>query len=138
MKTKKNNVSAFTAELREAYFSDDGDMPFDEQKAVTDFDLRDLDFRLASVLGIETPDDYAQRKAEEEDLALPVSPLDDYSMGRKLVAMLGSDWTWQINDTGIEATAMVLCEDNSFFATHKNGPVALRIAALSAMDEIEP
>lgn len=138
MTLDKDELANFAAELREAYVSHDSHLPFDEQQSFSDFDLHGFDWRLAIALGVETPADYAQRKAEEDLLAVPVSPLDDYSMGRKLVKMLGPEWTWQMNDNGIEATAMVLCEDNSFFATHRNGPIALRIAALSAMDEIAP
>ena len=133
MTIDKNELADLAAELRDAYFSHDAHLPFDEQQSMTVFDLRGFDTRLAIALGIETPDDYAQRKAEEEDLAMPVSPLDPYSVGRKLVSMLGAGWTWTVADSGTSSLASVLGTEVGFIENHLIGPVALRIAALDAL-----
>lgn len=118
MTINKKLISAFIAEAKSADIG---------------FDLHGFDTRLAEAFEFETPNDYAQRKAEAEGLAMPVSPLDDYSVGRKLVSMLGSGWTWTVADSGTSSLASVLGTEVGFIENHQIGPVALRIAALDAL-----
>lgn len=131
----KDKLAIFADELAQAYFSEDGDQPFDKQLAMVDFDLHGFDARLCSAMGIESPDQYAQRKAEEEGLAMPVAQIDPFSLGRKLVALLGYGWTWRATMEGLDSTTEVWCENKKMqpFAANGQGHVALRKAALAAL-----
>jgi hypothetical protein len=118
---KKSEYSQFKKEL---------------SRATPAFDLHGFDTDLATALGVETPDNYAQRKAEDEGLAIPLGPLDQYSMGRKLVSLLGPDWTWSLTDTGGVAQAQVWnTKTGTRFEADGTGPVSLRSAALIALEE---
>lgn len=102
----------------------------------TPFDLTGFDNRTAALLGIETPAEYAQRKAEEAGLAAAVGPVDGHSFARKLVALLGPDWTWSASDDGAFGTALVWLiskPDVRVSARGQNSEFALRQAALTAL-----
>lgn len=129
----KDKLAIFAEELAQAYFSEDGDQPFDKQLAMVDFDLHGFDERLCEALGIETPDQYAQRKAEEEGLVMPLAQIEPFSLGRKLVSMLGDGWTWHVAMEGLTSTAEVWCEGKEPFTATGQGHVALRKAALAAL-----
>lgn len=134
---KKAEYKAFAEEAKAA-------MPaqFDAESgsATPPFDIHDFDTRLAVALGIETPDAYAQRKAEEEGPGHPVKQPDGYSLGRKLVAMLGdkdgSTWTWSAIDNfdhGVAAVWREGDEANKVEVTTNVPEMALRAAALDAL-----
>ena len=134
----KADLAPYISELEAAVSAALGagvELSFDDRSNNTPFDLHGFDTRLALTLGIETPDDYAQRKAEQEGLAMPVAPVDEHSFARKLVSLLGKGWEWSVSSDSNHATVFRLGAKPAKFTIKGDGPVALRFAALFALSE---
>lgn len=90
--------------------------------------------KLARFLKIETPDEYAKRKSDE-DGSPDVFRVDDYSFARKMVAILGDGWLWSVVDEHSKGKAVVWHPDKptvKYEAETEIPEFSLIVAALKA------